>query len=105
MMRDKFDFSELEPDIVALVLQKVIEMAPGFSQALARQIEQEVKDQHGGKRTFIPKGAKRLTPEQRAAVFKDGLSSMGNEEISKKHHISRATIYRVMKNGGGRFSG
>ena len=104
-MRDKFDFSELEPDIVALVLQKVIEMAPGFSQALARQIEQEVKDQHGGKRWFVPKGSKRLTPEQRQAVFKDGLTTMDNDEIQKKHNISRSTIYRVMKNGGGRFSG
>ncbi len=105
MMREKFDFSNLEPDIVALVLQKVIEMSPGFSQALARQIEQEVKDKHGGQRVFIPKGAKRLTPEQREAVFKDGLSSMDNEEIIRKHNISRRTIYRVMKEGGGRFGG
>jgi Mor family transcriptional regulator len=105
MMRDKFDFSALEPDIVALVLQKVIAMSPGFSEALARQIEQEVKEEHGGQRLFVPKGAKRLTPEQRAAVFQDGLTDMDNDAISKKHKVSRATIYRVMKSGGGRFSG
>lgn len=103
-MRDKIDFSAMEPDIVALVLQKVIEMAPGFSQALARQIELDIKERHGGQRMFVPKGAKRLTPEQRAAVFQDGLSNMDNDEISKKHNISKRTIYRVMKTGGGRFS-
>ena len=103
MMRDKFDFSALEPDIVALVLQKVIAMSPGFSEALARQIEQEIKETHGGQRLFVPKGAKRLTPEQRQAVFQDGLTSMDNDEIGKKHNISRRTIYRVMKEGGGRF--
>lgn len=105
MMREKFNFSDLEPDIVALVLQKVVEMSPSFSLALARQIEQEIKEIHGGQRMFVPKGAKRLTPEQRQAVFQDGLTSMDNDEISKKHNISRRTIYRVMKEGGGRFGG
>jgi Mor family transcriptional regulator len=104
MMRDKFDFSALEPDIVALVLQKVIAMSPGFSEALARQIEQEIKETHGGQRLFVPKGAKRLTPEQRAAVFQD-VGRMSPEDICKKHNVSRATTYRIMKTGGGRFSG
>lgn len=104
-MRDNFDFSAVEPDIVAYVLQKVIAMAPGFSRALAAQIEQEVKETHGGQRLFVPKGAKRMTPEQRRAVFADGLSSMENAEITEKHQISRRTLYRVMKDGGGRFGG
>lgn len=104
-MRDKFDFTDLEPDIVALVLQRVIAMSPGFSQALARQIEQEVKEQYGGQRLFLPKGAKRLTAEQRNQVYQDGLSSMSNEAISEKHKISRRTIYNIMKKGGGRFGG
>jgi Mor family transcriptional regulator len=104
MMRDKFNFSDLEPDIVALVLQKVIEMSPGFSEALARNIEQEIKEKHGGQRMFVPKGAKRMTPEQRQAVFQDGLSTMDNAEIIEKHKISKRTLYRVMKEGGGRFT-
>lgn len=104
MKLDSFKFEDLEPDIVAVVLQRVIALAPGFSQALARQIEQEVKEQHGGKRIFVPKGAKRLTIEQRKAVFKDGLTSMSTEEITEKHKISRSTMYRTMKQGG-RFGG
>lgn len=103
MMRDKFDFTDLEPDIVALVLQRVIEMSPGFSKALAEQIEQEVKSKHGGQRLFVPKGSKRLTPEQRQALYADGLTNMPTSEITTKHKISRATLYREMKKGGGRF--
>jgi DNA invertase Pin-like site-specific DNA recombinase len=53
---------------------------------------------------FVPKGAKRLTPEQRAAVYQDGLTSMPTQDIEARHNVSRATIYRVMKEGGGRFS-
>ena len=104
-MRENFDFSSLEPDIIALVLQKVMAMAPGFSRTLADKIEQEIKDSHGGQRLFIPKGPKRMTPEQRKAVYQDGLTGMENKEITDKHSISRRTLYRVMKDGGGRFSG
>jgi DNA invertase Pin-like site-specific DNA recombinase len=51
-------------------------------------------------RVRIPKRGKYLTPDQRQAMFKDGLSSMPNLEITAKHKISRATLYRQMKKGG-----
>lgn len=104
MTHEKIDGEELELDIVAYVLQRVIAMAPGFSQALARQIEQLVKDEHGGRRLYVPKGAKRMTAEQRQAVFKDGLTTMSTDEITKKHKISIRTLERTMKQGG-RFGG
>lgn len=89
-----------DPDVVAYTLQMVIAMAPGFSAALARQIEERVKGEFGGRRLFLPKGAKRLTPEQRQAVFQDGLTAMPTGEITEKHQIHRATFYRLMKQGG-----
>lgn len=93
-----------DPDVVAYTLQCVIAMAPGFSAALAKQIEERVKGEYGGRRLFLPKGAKRLTPEQRQAVFKDGITAMPEEAITQKHHISKTTLWRIMKSGGGRFS-
>jgi Mor family transcriptional regulator len=92
-----------DPDVVAYTLQCVLAMAPGFSAALAKQIEDRVKSEFGGRRLFLPKGAKRLTPEQRQEVFKDGLTTMSTSDLVEKHNISRRTIYRVMKEGGGRF--
>ena len=95
---------EPEPDIVSIMLARVIAMAPGFSAALAEQIEREVRLAYGGKRLFVAKGAfKRLTPAQHQAVFQDGLTAMPTIEITTKHKISRATLYREMKKGG-RFS-
>ena len=93
-----------DPDVVAYTLQCVIAMAPGFSAALAKQIEERVKGEFGGRRLFLPKGAKRLTPEQRQAVFKDGITTMPEEAITQKHQISKTTLWRIMKSGGGRFS-
>jgi Mor family transcriptional regulator len=77
---------------------------PGLNADLAKQIEDDVKNKYGGRRFYIPKGAKHPTPEQRAALYKDGLSSMATANILKKHQVSRATLYRLMKGGGGRFS-
>lgn len=38
-----------------------------------------------------------LPDSVRAQVYRDGLTSMSNEEITRKHGVSRATIYRWMK--------
>lgn len=104
MMRDKFDFSQLEPDIVTVMMQKIIAMAPGFSAAIAAQVEAEVRQEFGGQRHFVPKGRKRLTPEERERVYQDGLSNIDDQAIVEKHKISQRTLYRIMKEGGGRFS-
>jgi Mor family transcriptional regulator len=95
---------DTDPDVVAYTLQCVIAMAPGFSAALAKQIEERVKSEFGGRRLFLPKGSKRLTPEQRAEVFKDGITNISDEAIIQKHQISKTTLWRIMKSGGGRFS-
>lgn len=93
---------KLEPDIVQEVLRRVIAMAPGFSAALAKQIEQEVKADLGGRRLYVPKGAwRRLSPEEQRQAYKDGLTSMPTPEVTAKHKISGATLKRLMKRGPG----
>ena len=85
------------------MLARVMAVAPGFNVMLAAQIEQELRSKYGGLRVRIPKRGKYLTPDQRQAVFKDGLTAMPTLEVTAKHKISRATLYREMKKGG-RFS-
>lgn len=98
-------FPETKPDLVAALFQQIIAMAPGFSEALARQIETEFRAKHAGESFVVLKRGPRMTPAQRQSVYQDGLTDMSNEEITKKHKISRRTIYNVMKEGGGRFGG
>lgn len=85
------------------MLEHVSAVAPGFSVAMAAKIEQELRAKYGGLRVRIPKRGKYLTPDQRQAVFTDGLTAMPTLELTTKHKISRATLYREMKKGG-RFS-
>lgn len=98
-------FPDTKPDLVAVLFQNIIAMAPGFSEVLARQIEADFRAKHAGESFVVLKRGPRMTPEQRQEVFRDGLTAMENDEITEKHKISRRTLYRVMKEGGGRFGG
>ncbi|CAH1387036.1 hypothetical protein [Candidatus Nitrotoga sp. M5] len=98
-MRDD-SADEQDPDIVSAILQRVVNVAPGFDGVLAQQVEQQVRAEYGGRRFFVHKRAPRMTPRQRHAAFADGLSDMSTTELTKKHKISRATVYRLMKSGG-----
>lgn len=101
----KDDPKETRPDLLAALFRQILDMAPGFDAALARQIEADFRARHAGETFQVLKRGPRMTPEQRQAVYRDGLTGMENEEIVQKHKISRRTLYRVMKDGGGRFSG
>ncbi|MCB8747708.1 hypothetical protein LHU53_12415 [Rhodoferax sp. U2-2l] len=93
-----------DPDVISIVLRVVRTLRPDITSHEADQIKRQLQTECGGRRLYFPKGGQRLTPEKRAAVYQDGLSSMDNREIVAKHQVSRATIYRLMKDGGGRFS-
>ena len=94
---------ETRPDLLAALFQQIIAMAPSFDAALARQIEAQFRASHAGESFVVLKRGPRMTPEQRQAVYRDGLTGMENDEITQKHKIGRATLYRIMKDGGGRF--
>ncbi len=98
-MRDEGS-NDQEPDIVAVILEMVTALSPEFSHAIAHEIEQHVRKTYGGRRLFVPKTVKRMTNAERHAVFEDSLGNMSATEITKKHKISRATLYRIRQNGG-----
>lgn len=101
----KDDPKETRPDLLAALFRQILDMAPGFDAALARQIEAEFRARHAGETFRVAKRGPYLSNEQRQAVYKDGLTGMENDEITRKHKIGRATLYRIMKSGGGRFGG
>jgi hypothetical protein len=91
----------IEPDIVQVVLQRVSARAPGLSEDLVREVDQEVRTLYGGMRVRIPKRGKWLSPEQREAAYKDALTNMPTNELLRKHKISLATLKRLVKKGPG----
>ncbi len=93
-------------DLVLLTLQLVSQALPTqLTPDLMQRIEQQVKSQYGGRRHYLPKGIKHPSPEKRRAVFLAALDpSVTERQLTEQHQISRATLYRLMKTGGGRFS-
>lgn len=94
-------------DLVLLTLQLVAQLIPNqLTPDQMQHIEQQVKTQYGGRRHYVPAfKPKRLTPEKRREIFTAALNpAITDRQLTDAHQISRATLYRLMKTGGGRFS-
>lgn len=84
-----------DPDIVEVIMRAC--EAGGLDAAAARLIEMQIRDQYGGLRVRIPKKKKHMTQEERERVCTDSRSNLSTEEITSRHKISRATLYRLIK--------
>lgn len=87
-----------DPDIVEVILLAC--RAEGLSADVAFLIEAKIRAEYGGLRVRIPKRKKHPSAEARAQAFADGATAMPTEEVTAKHKISRASLYRLMKRGG-----
>jgi DNA invertase Pin-like site-specific DNA recombinase len=90
--------TDQEPDIVEIILRAC--QAGGLDADTAHLIESQIRTEYGGQRVRIPKKKKHLSPAVRELAIADGLTDMSTEEITTKHRISRATLYRFMKQAG-----
>ena len=83
------------PDIVEIILMACL--ANGLPADAAKAIEESVRQDYGGLRVRIPKRKKHPSALQRKGAFEDGLTGMSTEDVTTRHNISRATLYRLMK--------
>lgn len=90
-----------EPDILQVVLLRVRAATPLLTDEQARQIEDAVRAELGGLRVRIPKRKKHPSREQRQAIFTEAMGTATDAEITERHGIHRATLYRMLKRGGG----
>lgn len=86
-----------DPDIVEVIMRAC--QAEGLDAGVAHIIESRIREQYGGLRVRIPKRAKHARDTERKQIVADGLTDMTNEQVTGKHGISRATLYRLMKRG------
>ncbi|KQW96967.1 hypothetical protein ASC94_09170 [Massilia sp. Root418] len=86
-----------DPDIVEVIMLAC--QASGLDADAARLIEAQIRNDYGGLRVRIPKRKRHPTERERQDAFADGLSDMSTAEVTAKHGISRATLYRLMKTG------
>lgn len=90
-----------DEDILDATFRLLIALTPGFSEAIIKQVDQEIRDQFGGERVYVAKrtNTRRLGPQERQAIYQDGLSTMSTSAVCEKHQIDRSTLYRHLKKG------
>ena len=86
-----------DPDIVRELMLHLQAALPDLDEARAGQIERDLRLRFGGLRVRIPKRGKHLRGEERDRAYSDGASSMQTGEVTRKHRISQATLYRILK--------
>ncbi len=85
-------------DIVVDILRMVIQMAPTFSQALAAQVEHQIKERWGGDRPYIPKPRLRMAQSQRNdAIRRDYLAGERIGLLERRYGLKKTRIWEILK--------
>lgn len=97
---------EEDADIVIAMIREFLDLGLGITSEQAAAIERRLKERYGDRRIRVKKKLQLsesringvgLPDSVRVQVYRDGLTNMSNEEITRKHGVSRSTIYRWMK--------
>jgi DNA invertase Pin-like site-specific DNA recombinase len=91
-----------EPDLLLVVIQRVRHQVPALTDEQAQAIEAATRAELGGLRVRIPKRRKHPTDEQRHAIVREAITATDTDaQITDRHGIGRATLYRYLKRGTG----
>lgn len=95
-----------DPDIVVAMIREVLDLGLALTDVQKAAIERRIKEKYGDRRFRVKKKLQfsdarangvGLSDALRARVYQDGLSNMSTAEITRKHGVDRATLYRWMK--------
>lgn len=82
-------------DIIECLLKMVMDAEPSFSEAQARQVEQQIRHDFGGEQVKIAKRAPMLRAAREKVRAEIGIKSF--EQIASENEgISRRTLYRYI---------
>lgn len=89
-------FEPNENDIIDDILRRVVAMAPGFSAALAAQVDKEARQQWGGDRPYISirRGAGKSS--RNAAIKRDYLAGERIPLLERRYQLSGPRIWQII---------
>ena len=83
-------------DIVADILQRVVAITPGFTAALAAQVDRDVRDLWGGDRPYIARRAGEGSSQRNAAIRRDWRAGERIGLLVRKYGLSRQRIHQIL---------
>lgn len=92
------EFADDGEDIVVDILRMVIAMAPTFSQALAGQVERQVKEKWGGDRPYIPRPRSAATYSARNdAIRRDYIAGERIGLLERRYGLKKTRLWEIIK--------
>lgn len=83
-------------DIVADILRRVAALTPGFSAALALQIDREVRDLWGRDRCYIARRAGEGTSSRNDAIRRDHRNGERIGLLCRRYRLTRQRIHQIL---------
>jgi len=88
-------------ELLRFVVEQVADLCrqhPDWSaDQVARAYLPQAHAEVGGDSYYVPKHAPSAQEEARQALVRDAMGPATTRELQERHHVSRATIYRLMK--------
>jgi hypothetical protein len=95
-----------EPDIIRVVIERMCSLYPSYPAELAHAVELQVRAEWGGRalgtvrKTVTGRpGRPPIDATVRQRAYAEILTAEPTEAILRRHGISRASLYRLMKRG------
>lgn len=83
-------------DIVADILRRVAALTPGFTAALAAQIDREVREMWGRDRCYIARRAGEGTSSRNAAIRRDHRNGERIGLLCRRYGLTRQRIHQIL---------
>ena len=87
-------------DIVADILRRVAALTPGFSAALALQIDRDVREMWGRDRCYIARRAGEGTSSRNAAIRRDHRNGERIGLLCRRYGLTRQRIHQILAEPG-----
>lgn len=94
-----------EPDVIQFLLAMVRAEFPACTDRQAEHMDERTRAVWGGQRVHIAKARHRRAgnqakpPDVLQRAYADAMGAEPNDVITRRHGISRATLYRLVKKG------
>lgn len=79
-------------DILKRIIERLREMEPSFSEDVAVQIEQQIRQEYAGERVYIPKH----DPDRREKLLKR-FNGHNVNDVAGQFGVHKVTVYRFLR--------
>ena len=86
-----------EHDIIDDLLAHVIALSPGFSAAIAKQVDKAVREGWAGDRPYIAKRSGEGSSQRNALIKADYLKGERMALLERRYKLSRSRLWEIIK--------